>query len=210
MPPRRSTELTQRQRAVLDWIKAFIDEHRMPPTVREIGGAFGVKSSSVFYFLKELERKGALKRGNMGARSMVVKTGVRRQRSDHVSVTIVGRIAAGCPIEAVEDDAGRVTVRRALLRGRPGFALQVVGDSMIDAGILDGDVVVVRQQETAEDGDIVVALIEEEATLKCIYREPNGLRLEPANSKLKPLRVRSGEFRIQGMVVAVQRCLGGS
>jgi len=207
MPPRRSTGLTQRQRAVLDWIKGFIGEHGMPPTVRELGSAFGIKSSSAFYLLKELERKGALERGDMGARSMVVKAAARRPRSDHVSVTIVGRIAAGCPIEAIEDDAGRVTVRRDLLRGMPGFALQVVGDSMIEAGILDGDVVVVRQQETADDGDIVVALIEDEATLKRIYREHEGVRLEPANKLLRPIRVQTGRFRIQGKVVSVHRCL---
>lgn len=207
MPPRRSTGLTQRQQAVLDWINEFIDEHGMPPTVREIGGSFGIKSSSAFYLLKELERKGALARGDRGARSMVVKAGARPPWSEQVSVTVVGRIAAGCPVEAIEDDAGRVTVRRDLLRGRPGFALQVVGDSMIDAGILDGDVVVLRRQETAEDGDIVVALLEGEATLKRIYREHDGVRLEPANKLLRPIRVQTGRFEIQGKVVGVHRYL---
>jgi len=209
LPPRSTTSLTPRQRAVLDWIKRFIAEHGMPPTVREIGGAFQIKSSSAFYLLKELERKGAVERGRMGARSLVVKDAAKRRGSEHVAVSIVGRIAAGRPIEAIENDVGKVTVRRDLLKGRPGFALQVAGDSMIEAGILDGDFVVVRKQETAEDGDIVVALIEDEATLKRFYRERGGVRLEPANKSMRPISVRRGEFRIQGKVVSVQRSLDG-
>lgn len=210
MPPRSTTGLTPHQRAVLDWIKGFIHEHGMPPTVREIGSAFDVKSSSAFYVLKELERKGAVQRGRLGARSLVVKHAVKRSRSGFVAVPIVGRIAAGRPIEAIQDDAGEVTVRTDLLQGRPGYALQVAGDSMIDDGILDGDFVVVRRQETAEDGDIVVALIEDEATLKRFYRECGCVRLEPANQSMHPIRVRTGEFRIQGKVVSVQRSLDGT
>ncbi len=209
MPPRRTTGLTERQRAVLEWIKRFIGEHGIPPTVREVGGAFDIKGSSAFYLLKQLERKGAIERGRLGARSLVVRDAANRDRSEFVAVPIVGRIPAGQPIEAIENEAGKVTVRRDLLQGRPGFALQVAGDSMIDAGILDGDFVVVRRQETAEDGDVVVALIEDEATLKRFYRERGGARLEPANKTMRPIRVRTGEFRIQGKVVSVQRSLDG-
>jgi len=208
MPPRKTTGLTTHQRAVLEWIKGFIAEQGMPPTVRELGSAFGIKSSSAFYLLKELERKGVLERGRLGARSLVVKKVARRSRSGFVAVPIVGRIAAGRPIEAIENDVGDVTVRRELLHGCPGFALQVAGDSMIDAGILDGDFVVVRKQDTAEDGDIVVALIEDEATLKRFYREREGVRLEPANRRMNTIRVRAGEFRIQGKVVSVMRVVG--
>jgi len=99
-------------------------------------------------------------------------------------------------------------VHQALLRGRGGFALQVVGDSMVDAGILDGDYVIIRKQETAEDGDVVVALIDDEATLKRFHREGDGVRLEPANSAMRPIHVRTGEFRIQGKVVGIQRHIG--
>ena len=210
MPPRSTTGLTTRQRVVFEWIRGFIDQHGMPPTVREVGSAFGIKSSSAFYLLKELERKGALERGPMGARSLLVKNAGKRSRSGFVAVPILGRIAAGRPIEAIENNAGKVTVRKDLLQGRPGFALQVVGDSMIDAGILDGDFVVIRQQETAADGDIVVALIADEATLKRFYREPSGVRLEPANKSMRPISVRTGEFRIQGSVVAVSRWLNSA
>lgn len=207
MPPRRTTDLTPRQRAILDWIKRFIAEHGMPPTVREIGSAFQIRSSSAFYLLKELERKGVVERGQMGARSLVVKETGRQPRSEYVAVSIVGRIPAGRPIEAIENDAGKVTVRKDLLWGRPGYALQVVGDSMIEAGIFDRDYVVVRKQDTADDGDIVVALIEEEATLKRFHREKDRIRLDPANKDMEPIYVDSGEFRVQGKVVAVHRTL---
>lgn len=205
MKRKNEADLTPRQRQILKWIKGFIRKHDIPPTVREIGDAFGIKSSSVFQFLQILERKGYVKRGDLGARSLIVDGGGRRERCACVEVPVVGRIAAGQPIEAVEHDAGAVAVRKDLVRGGGAFALKVVGESMIEAGILDGDYVVVRKQETAEDGDIVVALIEGNATLKRLYRERDGVRLEPANRNMVPIRVRSGEFRIQGKVVGVQR-----
>lgn len=207
MPPRKTAGLTPRQLAVLTWIKGFIRDHGMPPTVREIGSAFGIKSSSAFYLLKELERKGAVKRSDLGARSLIVKSSGRRARRAQVEVPILGRIKAGQPVEAIENNLGTLTVQGDLLRGMRGYALQVVGDSMIDAGILDGDFVVIREQEAAEDGDIVVALIEEEATLKRFYREQKRIRLDAANNEMKPIYVDSGEFRVQGKVVAVHRTL---
>ena len=205
MPRKGNAGLTSRQREVFNWIKAFIRRNDMPPTVREIGGAFGIKSSSVFYLLTVLERKGCLKRGKLGARSLIVKRLDSSDCGDCAEVPVVGRIAAGRPIEAVEDKSATRTVDKGLLRGRKAYALLVEGDSMVNAGILDGDYVIVRKQNTADNGDIVVALIEEEATLKRFYREKNRIRLQPANRKMKPIYVASGEFRIQGKVVAVQR-----
>jgi len=198
--------LTARQRQVLNWIKGFIDEHGMPPTVREIGAAFGIGSSSVFDHLKALEKKGYLRRGDLGARSLIIEDRKRgEEATQHLAV--IGRIAAGRPIEAVEDDLGSIPVNRKLLRGRGGFALRVEGDSMVDAGIHDGDYVIVREQDTAENGDIVVALIDGEATLKRFYREKEGVRLEPANGKMETIEVNSGDFRIQGKVIGVLRTL---
>lgn len=202
-----TTEATPRQREILAWVKAFIRDHGMPPTVREIGDAFDIKSSSVFHLLKELERKGYLERGELGARSLIVK-GRKRVPCGCEEVPIVGRIPAGRPVEAIEDETGRLHVNKGLLRGRGGFALQVVGDSMVDAGILDGDYVIIRKQETAEDGDVIVALIEDEATLKRFHREGDGVRLDPANRTMQPIHVRTGEFRIQGKVVGIQRHIG--
>jgi repressor LexA len=175
--------------------------------VREIGDAFDIKSSSVFHLLKELERKGYLERGELGARSLIVK-GRKRVPCGCEEVPIVGRIPAGRPVEAIEDETGRLHVNKELLRGRGGFALQVVGDSMVDAGILDGDYVIISKQETAEDGDVIVALIEDEATLKRFHREGNSVRLDPANRTMQPIHVRRGEFRIQGKVVGIQRHIG--
>lgn len=202
-------ELTARQRQVLEWVKAFIREHAMPPTVREIGEAFSIKSSSVFDLLKTLERKSCLRRGDRGARSLIVEGMSKRHGLGHdiVEVAIVGRIPAGQPIEAIEHDCGTVAVKRDLLRGREAYALKVEGQSMVESGILDGDYVIVRKQDTADTGDIVVALIEQEATLKRFYREANGVRLEPANSRMRPIYVQSGEFKIQGKVVGVQRTI---
>jgi len=206
--PRPDIEpLTARQSEVLEWVKGFIRDHGMPPTVREIGAAFGIKSSSVFELLKALERKGQLRRGDLGARSLIVRGRAQRHECACAEVRIVGRVRAGAPIEAIEDDCGTIAVKKDLLRGRTAFALKVEGDSMIEAGILDGDFVVVRKQETADDGDIVVALIENEATLKRFHREEGRIRLDPANKGRKPIYVDSGEFRLQGIVVAVHRTL---
>ncbi|MBE0568409.1 MAG: transcriptional repressor LexA [Deltaproteobacteria bacterium] len=202
----KTVEPTPRQQQVLEWVKEFIQENGMPPTVREIGAAFGIKSSSVFDLLTALERKGHLRRGNRSARSLIV-AGMDRKEIDVVDIPIIGTIAAGRPIEAIEDDRGRVVADKGLLRGRETFALRVEGDSMVDAGIFSGDYVMVWKQETADNGDIVVALIGEEATLKRFYREKDGVRLEPANPALFPIHVRSGQFRILGKVIGVQRFL---
>lgn len=205
MPRRATTELTLHQRRVLDWIRSFITRNGMPPTVREIGRQFDIQSSSVFDLLKALERKGALRRGDLGPRSLILKERIAKRSLDWVEVPIVGRIAAGVPILAVEDASETLVVDGRLGRGRDLYALRVAGDSMKDADILDGDLVIIRKQNTADDGDIVVALIEDEATLKRFYHEAGGARLQPANRDMAPIHVRSGEFRIQGKVVGVQR-----
>lgn len=207
MPRSDIERLTARQSEVLAWVKGFIREHSMPPTVREIGAAFGIKSSSAFELLQALERKGELRRGDRGARSLIVKGRAQRHECGCEEVRIVGRVRAGAPIEAIEDDWGTIAVKKDLLRGRAAFALKVDGNSMVEAGILDGDYVVVRKQETADDGDIVVALIENEATLKRFFREADGVRLEPANPAMSAIRIRSGEFAIQGTVISVMRVM---
>ena len=204
-----TTELTPRQRQIFEWVKNFIREHAMPPTVREIGDAFSIKSSSAFELLKTLERKSYLRRGDRGARSLIVEGAGKRRGLGYgvVEVAVVGRIAAGQPIEASEHDCGTVAVSKNLLHGREAYALKVEGQSMVEAGILDGDYVIVRKQDTADDGDIVVALIENEATLKFFYQEVDGVRLEPANRAMGPIYVTSGEFSIQGKVVVVVRMM---
>lgn len=207
MPNPEKEPLTPRQQEILRWVKDFIRDYGMPPTVREIGTAFEIKSSSVFDLLQALERKGHLRRGDLGARSLIVEGHADRHECGCEEVRVIGRVRAGAPIEAIENDWGTIAVKKDLLRGRTAFALKVEGDSMIEAGILDGDFVVVRKQETADDGDIVVALIENEATLKRFFRDADGVRLEPAGPAMSAIRVRSGEFAIQGTVVSVMRVM---
>jgi repressor LexA len=207
MVKKQKKKLTPRQREVFEWIKDFIQEYAMPPTVREIGDAFGMKSSSMFDHLKALERKGYLKRGDMGARSLIIMDQEKNIRPSSAKVSVIGRIPAGQPIEAIEHDRGTILVSKDILKGRKAYALLVEGDSMVEAGILDGDYVIVRKQETAENGDIVVALIDDEATLKRFYREGRKVRLEPANREMEAIYVKSGEFRIQGKVIGVQRLI---
>lgn len=202
---RQMTDLTPRQWETLEWIRGFISKHSMPPTVREIGRAFDIKSSSVFDLLQSLERKGYLKRGDMGARSLILKGQESSVRCGCEEIPVIGKIAAGQPIEAIETDYGTVTVNKDLLKGRKAYALKVKGNSMIDANILDGDYVIIREQNTADNGDIVVALIEGEATIKRFYREGRRIRLEPANKKMSPIYVKTGEFKIQGKMVGVMR-----
>lgn len=199
--------LTPRQRQVLEWVRGFIRERGMPPTMREIGGAFEIKSSSVFDLLLALERKGHLERGERRARALILKGRRVRHECGCEEVRVVGCIRAGGPVEAVEHDRGSVAVSKDLVRGHEVFALKVQGDSMVEAGILDGDHVIVRRQESAGEGDVVVALINDEATLKRFRREGARVRLEPANRTMDPIYVEPDELRLQGKVIAVQRTL---
>lgn len=201
--------LTERQCEVLDWIRRFIRENRMPPTVREIGGAFGIESSTVFGLLKALEKKGRLRRGSLGARSLIIEGGRPKAGTDVgiVTVPMRGRIAAGVPIFAVQEAGETISVEERLARGQELYALRVEGTSMADAGILDGDVVIIRKQETVDDGDIAVARIGDEATLKRLYRERERIRLEPANRGMKPIYAAPDEVFVQGKVIAVRRLL---
>ena len=200
---------TARQQAILDWIVDFQSEHGMPPTCREIGRAFGIASSSVFGHLRALERKGLLRRGPLGARSLEVAGAEVGGGRGIAVLPEVGRVAAGTPLLAEENIEGMVKVDRLFLRSSKSakhFILKVAGDSMIEAGILDGDRVIVRQQSTAENGEIVVALIDDEATVKRFYREKRRVRLQPENNKMKPIYAK--EVEIQGVVVGVLRTFG--
>jgi repressor LexA len=180
--------------------------HSKPPTVREIGERFGTASSSVFDVIKALERKGYLTRSDGFSRCITLTAKAGGGRGDTVHVPIIGRIAAGQPILAAEDLEGTVPVDRHLAAGRQLFALRVQGDSMINAGILEGDLVIAAQQQDAQDGDIVVALVDDEATVKRFYRRANGsIELRPENPRHKPIVIEEPPFAIQGRVVAVVR-----
>jgi repressor LexA len=199
-------ELTHKQRETLDWIRAFVKMHGKPPTVREIGKRFGTASSSVFDVIKALERKGYLTRSDGFSRCITLTAKAGGGRGDTVHVPIVGSIAAGQPILATESLEGTVPVDRRMAAGKQLFALRVRGDSMVQAGILDGDLVIAAQQQEAQEGDIVVALVDDEATVKRFHRRRDGaVELRPENPRHKPIVIEEPPFMIQGRVVAVVR-----
>ena len=211
---------------VLDFIRQSISDRGYPPTLREIGARMGIRSTNgVNDHLRALERKGYLTREDMKSRALR-PTGLGRvpgvddvpgandvdaEDSDMVEISILGRVAAGLPILAEEQVIDTVKVDRGLLKGgREVFGLRVQGDSMIDAGILSGDYIFVRKQLTASRGDIVVALIGDEATVKYYYPEKDYIRFQPANKTMAPILVRAVDFKptmLLGVVVGVFRKL---
>lgn len=228
--------LTQRQQMVLDFIRSSITERGYPPTLREIGARMGIRSTNgVNDHLRALERKGYLTREDMKSRALrptgmqslangqaggggengrlasndLSPVAVSSLDDDLVEVRVLGRVAAGLPIYAEENVIDTVKIDRGLLKGgREVFGLRVHGDSMIDAGILNGDYIFVKKQLTANRGDIVVALIGDEATVKYYYPEKDYVRFQPANKTMAPILVRAMDFRptmLLGIVVGVFR-----
>lgn len=202
-------ELTKRQQQILDFIRAEIHRRGFPPSVREIGEAVGLSSSSTVHsHLAALESKGLIRRDPSKPRALEVLDFRDTERAvDYGSVRavpLVGQVAAGQPILAAENIEATLPLP-AELAGDETFILRVRGDSMIEAGILEGDFLVVRQQPTATDGDIVVAMIEDEATVKRYFRETDRIRLQPENSSMEPIYAR--DVQILGKVVALFRRL---
>jgi repressor LexA len=208
------SELSTRQQQILAFIREFARGHGYPPTVREIGEAVGISSTSVVdYNLKQLRKLGFLRRDAEVSRGLwLVEDEEDEQPAGVLRIPIVGLIAAGQPIEAFTTPDERLEVGRDLAEDG-AYALRVKGKSMIEDLIDDGDLVVVHPQETAVNGDIVVALLtdspsgEGQATLKRLYRERDRIRLQPANSEMQPIYVRPDEVRVQGKVTAVIRKL---
>jgi repressor LexA len=218
--------LTQRQREILDFISRRIHEQGYPPTIREIGEEMGIRSTNgVNDHLKALERKGFLKREGLKSRALRPVGAGFEERNGHgnvisamiphsgdtISVPVVGRVAAGSPILADENVEATVQVDSFFLGTRPAdkvFALRVSGDSMMDAGILDGDYIFVRKVIEARAGQIVVAMIDGEATVKRFEPDGDVIRFVPENASMKPIVVRKQDFRstsILGVVCGVWR-----
>jgi repressor LexA len=191
--------LTERQRAMYDFVRAKIFERGYGPTVREIGNHFGIRSpNGVMCHLRALEKKGVIQRERNMSRAIQLVD----YSPGEVGLPLAGTIAAGTPLEAVEQQE-RIDFGE-MFHSNETFALRVRGQSMIEDQIADGDYVVVRKQKTARDGQIVVALLNgNEATLKRFYREPNRVRLEPANHTMRPIYTKSVD--ILGVVVGVVR-----
>ena len=214
--------LTQRQQMVLDFIQQSIHDRGYPPTLREIGARMGIRSTNgVNDHLRALERKGYLTREDMKSRalrptSLATQThledGIPSEPAndvDLVEIRVLGRVAAGLPLLAEEHVVDTVRIDRTLVRGgREVFGLKVQGDSMIDAGILSGVYIFVKKQLTASRGDVVVALIGDEATVKYYFPEKDHVRFQPANKGMAPIYVRAADFKptmLLGIVVGVYR-----
>ena len=224
--------LTHRQREILDFISASIVERGFPPTLREIGEHFQIRSTNgVNDHLKALEKKGHLRREDLKSRAMrpvlpdggeVIPFGGRMATGtsnvqlvapdeDLAEIPILGKVAAGQPILAVEQATDTVKIDKVLIGGhREVFGLRIVGESMIEDGIFDGDYVFVNKTPTARTGEIVVAMIDGEATVKRYFPEGDKIRFQPANSNMTPIIVRKADFKsvdIIGVVVGVYRKL---
>jgi repressor LexA len=199
--------LNDRTHDILDYIEKFARERGYPPTIREIGKAFGIASTNgVRYHLHRLEKSGHLRRSGKISRGIESVRPGPAPRS--AGIPILGRVAAGQPILAEECYEGRLETEQLFGDSGDLFALRVRGDSMIEAGILENDYVVVRQQDRATPGDMVVALIEDEATVKFYRPGGDSIELVPANSRYRPIVVPRGEeFRILGVVRGVVRTL---
>jgi repressor LexA len=196
--------LTKRQQEIFDFIKSYGAEHGYPPTVRDIGKAIGLASSSTVHaHLANLEKVGLLRRDPTKPRAIEVLIDRAKQVVSSGGLPLVGQVAAGQPVLAEQNIEDYVQVPPIAGGDRGEFILAVRGDSMIDAGILDGDHVIVQRQETARDGDIVVALVGEEATVKRFFKEGDHVRLQPENESMEAIRTRDAQ--VLGQVVGVCR-----
>ncbi|MBL7183542.1 MAG: transcriptional repressor LexA [Anaerolineae bacterium] len=213
-------DLSERQRNILSFLEDFTRENEYPPTIREIGAAVGISSTSVVnYNLNVLEKKGYIMRDKIVSRGLKLVdrsgSGAPRVRHDVVSIPLLGRIAAGEPIPIPDSDLppfGYETIEltRSIIGREEGiYALQVRGNSMVDALIHDGDIVVMKHQEEAANGELVAVWLkdEKETTLKRFYLERGQVRLQPANPTMKPIYVHPANVEIQGKVVLVIRQL---
>jgi len=178
--------ITRRQSEVLDYIKAFIDSHHFPPTIREISDHFSISVKGAYDHVKALERKAFIRLDNNRSRTIEVLDG-SGPGDRLVEIPILGNVAAGLPLLAAENREGSVRMPSDQIGSGEHFALHVSGDSMKDAGIMDGDVAVIRQQPVADNGDIVVAMVDEAVTLKRFYKEKNRVRLQAENEAYPPI-----------------------
>ena len=206
--------LTRRQREILEFVRSFSERHGVPPAVREIGQRFGFTARAAFDHLKALERKGMLERRvteKRASRTLVLPASRRPRRPGREEIPVLGRIAAGIPVLAVENREDSIPLPPDWLgaQGQDVFALRVRGDSMVQAHIVEGDLVIVRKQETASPGDVVAVLLDGEATVKRFARDGSAVVLKPEHPTMKPIVVGPDrhDFRVLGKVIGVLRSL---
>ncbi len=201
-------DLTKRQQEIVDFIKRYSERNGYPPTVRDIGAAVGLASSSTVHaHLANLEKLGLLRRDPTKPRAMELldRAGAAVREAVRPGLPLLGQVAAGQPILAEENVEEYIETPAACGGDSGEYLLRVRGESMKNVGILDGDLVVVRPQETARDGEIVVALVGEEATVKRFFREGDHVRLQPENDEMEPIRVR--DVSVLGRVVGLMRSM---
>ncbi len=197
-------ELTKRQQQVLDFITGYIRDSGYPPTVREIANAFDMSSKGAYDHLKAIEKKGHIRRDPAKPRAIELMDFIPgRTRDPVVEIPVVGKVAAGEPLLATQNIERTLSLSSDMVRTEEPFALRIKGDSMIEAGILEGDYVIVKQQQDAEQGDIVVALIGEEATVKRFYKASDHVKLQPENPSMDPIIVK--DVMIMGKVIGLFR-----
>jgi repressor LexA len=203
-------ELTSTQERVLSFLKDFLEKKGFPPTLREIAFHFGLRGPKAPQkTLTILERKGYIRKIPGGSRAIEILSPSPVRLTQIIPIPIIGRVQAGEPVLAVENIEGYIHLDRNLVSSEDVFLLRVQGDSMIDAHIQDGDFALVKPQPNAENGEIVVALIEDEATIKRIFQKRDLIRLEPANPEMEPIIVKKGEknVTIVGKVIGIFRKL---
>ena len=195
-------KISKRQQEIYDYIKSYTEEHAYPPSVREIGTAVGLASpSTVHMHLKQLEEQGLIRRDSKKPRTIEV---VQKEEPQSISLPVVGRVAAGTPILAEQNVEETLTLPTSIVGDASSFILRVRGESMINAGIFDGDYIIVKEQHEAHNGEIVVALIDDSATVKTFYREKDRIRLQPEND-MEPIYVETPV--ILGRVTALIRSM---
>ena len=201
-------ELTPNQQRVLNFLKDFLQEKRFPPTLREIASHFGLRGPRAPQkTLNILEKKGFIRKVPGGSRAIEILSDPPFRLTHILPVPVVGRVRAGEPVLAIENIEGYINLDRTFVASEDVFLLRVEGDSMIEAHIQDGDFALVKPQPNAENGEIVVALIEDEATIKRIFHGRDLIRLEPANPEMEPIVVKKGEKKviIVGKVIGIFR-----
>jgi len=197
-------ELTDKQQIILNYIREKINESGFPPTVREIGDRFGITVKGAYDHLKAIEKKGHIRTEQNKSRAIVVLDDEGTvPASSGISIPLLGRIAAGSPILAEENIEDYLTFPEEMFGSGEFFALSVAGDSMIEGGIFDGDIAIIKKQNVANNGDIVAALLEDEATLKVFQKTSDSIRLLPKNSAYKPIEGR--DFTVLGKLAAIFR-----
>ncbi|MBO8458415.1 MAG: transcriptional repressor LexA [Spirochaetes bacterium] len=196
-------DLTERQKEILDFICKYIGENSFPPTIREIAGKFGITAKGAYDHVTALQKKNVIKFSNNKSRTIEIVEKESEQGGNVTSIPLLGTIAAGLPILSEENIEKMIPVAKSMLRtGKNYFALKVRGDSMIEAGILEGDIAIIESCTTCENGEIVVAVIEDSITLKRFYKETNRVKLQPENKNYKTLYYQNIRIagRLKGLI----------